>query len=209
MCSLAYVHLFIYLYWRRWEWLIWHRATTVVPPLSTLTLMWWFRRQVRALGHCRVVHFPLPPLLITTTFRRQWLKWVKLPFQLLVTSYFIEGRNIQIDGHNYIACKIEQIVWTATNFLWVFTSYECWRADWKDTEVVFVMGPLQTQSAEQVDIKTALWLFSQKKKCHTPHPTKTEPSFRKPYKTTELWLQTYSLSLPLHWSKVAHISSST
>jgi len=98
MCSLAYVHLFIYLYWRRWEWIIWHRATTVVPPLSTLTLMWWFRRQVRALGHCRVVHFPLPPLLITTTFRRQWifLKWVKLPFRFLVTSYFIEGRNIQM-----------------------------------------------------------------------------------------------------------------
>ena len=56
---------------------------------------------------------------------------------------------------------------------------------------------------------------------HTPplKPTKTEPSFRKPptklcmlfpahLQARELCPQTYSLSLPLEWSQVTHISAS-
>ena len=63
----------VYLYWRRWEWIIWHRTTTGASLLSSLALMWWWKRsnlQVRALGHGRGVPFPLSLLPTTTTFIR-------------------------------------------------------------------------------------------------------------------------------------------
>ena len=151
--------------------------------------MWWFRRnnlQVRALGHCRVVHFPLLPLLTTTTFRRQWifLKWVKLPFRFLVTSYFIEGRNIQMQWTQLHSLQNRTNCVDCNQLFMSF--YELWvlESRLKGHRGCICHGTTSNPVCRSSWHKNStLAVFTKEKKCHTPHPTKTEPSFRKPYIT--------------------------
>ena len=118
---------------------------------------------------------------------------VKLPFRFLVTSYFIEGKNIQRQWTQLHSLQNRTNCVDCNQLCMSFYELRVLESRLKGHRYCICHGTTSNPVCRASWHKNSTLAVFTKKKCHTPHPTKTEPSFRKPYKTR------YAFSTPQNY----------